>query len=304
MPLFMMMSGYFSLRSMASPPQKTLKKKFIQLILPTVSWVIVLGAIFLFYKIIDTAPLNWVKSINETLVYSLREIVDTERFWFLKTCFCCYLLAYCGSHIIKNKSLWIIVTVIVSQRIPHICQIDIMYPCFIVGMLLNYSQRFFELACKNRLILLGIFLIMLCFWDQAFWGQEGYLKNYLSTWTLTSNQLFIRVFCKLYRLLIGIVGSLAFIGIVSDLIPQGKSSKSISLLCNWGQYTLGVYLLQSIIVELLLAKYICLDDMNYYVSNFIFIPLMSIGVLVLCVFVVKLIGKSPRFTFFFLGTNK
>ena len=174
MPLFMMISGYFSLSSMSLSPLVFLKKKFIQLLLPAFSWVIVLGLIGLikipfktcfFTENYEVIALCFKKSIRDIIT----GFYEAYPFWFLKTCFACFLLAYCGSHLRLNKYVWMIITIILSQFISHFALFNIMYPCFVIGMELKDNQRFFKQICKYYYWYLGAFLLMLCFWDSSFW---------------------------------------------------------------------------------------------------------------------------------------
>ena len=303
MPLFMMISGYFAQSSMSYSPLDFVRKKFVQLILPTFIWGVILGFICLLIRnhLSTQSPTLWIIDIKETIVFILKGFVGPYPFWFLKTCFFCYILAYCGSHLRLSKYLWMALTIIISQYIPHFVLLDTMYPCFVVGMELRDNKKFCSMICNRYLWLSALFLIMLCFWDQFFWGYDGILKTIMIDYLEISNNSFLDLFVKLYRLAIGIVGSLAFIGIACSLIPQGKTNKFISLCCNWGQYTLGVYILQNIILETLMAEYILLDGVNFYIFNFLVAPLLSLIVLIICVHFIKLTSKSPKLALFFWG---
>lgn len=295
MPLFMMISGYFSLSSMSHSPSDFVKKKFVQLYLPTFTWIIVLGLLFFVTQthFLTQIPTLWLMAIKGTISNIINGLIGPHPFWFLKTCFFCYMLAYWGSHLRINKYLWMFITLIISQHIPHFANYDIMYPCFIIGMELKDNHKLYYKICNCYFMLLVIFLIMLCFWDQFFWGYDGVFKTIIVNYLHTNNNNVLFHFSKLYRLSIGIIGSLAFIGMTCSLLPQKKNNKFISLCCNWGQYTLGVYILQSIILEKFLAKYVLLDGINFYVFNFIVAPLLSFLILIICIFIIKITSKSP-----------
>jgi uncharacterized membrane protein YeiB len=145
---------------------------------------------------------------------------------------------------------------------------------------------------------------MLCFWDSSFWTHDGSYRDMMISLLHTNNSFIINNAFGLYRLTIGVIGSLAFIGLFCSLIPQEKNNKIVLLCGSWGQYTLGVYILQSIILETYMAKYICLDNMNFFVFNFIVAPLLSFIILVLCVYIIKLMSKSPTVSFIFFGNSK
>ena len=303
MPLFMMISGYFSTSSMSLPPLLFIKKKFRQLLLPVLSWVIVMRMVRLFIHTQFFTEDNTLLYIKEAFCRIISGCCGPSPFWFIKTCFFCYLLAYLGSNL-KNKNIWMFLTFTLSQCITFIPNLAILYPCFLIGIILKDYQKFYYYICHNYLWCLGVFLLMLCFWDKFFWGFDGSLKTIVINYFHTNNSFFLAIISRLYQITIGIVGSLSLIGLFCSLVPQEKTNKLILLCCNWGKYTLGIYILQSLILETFLARYILLDNLNFYVFNFIIAPMLSAFILTLCVYIIKLISKSPRFAFFFLGNSK
>ena len=305
MPLFMMISGYFSLSSMPLSPFVFLKKKFVQLLLPVLSWCVVLGVITFSYNILyyHTIP-----SIAGSIIGIISSFYGPYPFWFLKTCFFCFFLAYCGTLFRINGFVWMLVSIIISQIVPffvsNFVSVDVMYPCFVVGLVLKDNQKFYSLICRYYWVLFGLFIFLLCFWDQFFWGFDGILKKLIITDLQINSSIFLMLFSKVYRLTIGIVGSLSFIGLICSLFPQEKTNKFISLCCNWGQYTLGIYILQGIILETYMAQYILLDELNWYLFNFVVAPIISLLVLFLCVYIIKIMSKSRRLAFLFFGNYK
>ena len=117
MPLFMMITGFFSVHSLQTPVITTMKKKFNQLIVPGITFAIV-TCIIMKYT-------NW-DSVHETFFYGL---------WFLKSAFLCYSVLILVSLVRKiSKYAWvaiIIATLFISQLI-FVYQFNLMYPCFIL----------------------------------------------------------------------------------------------------------------------------------------------------------------------------
>ena len=86
MPLFMMVSGFFAFSSTKSTFIKMIKHKFIQLILPCISWGI-LSILLHTVKIVFKG-----KALNiNTLAASIYHTLN-GNYWFLKSLFCCYLI--------------------------------------------------------------------------------------------------------------------------------------------------------------------------------------------------------------------
>lgn len=306
MPLFMMISGYFSFSSMSLLPLVFLKKKFVQLVLPAFSWGMVLGIIGFLSKthFFTLTPSLWIIHLQETIIEIVSGFYESYPFWFLKSCFVCYLLAYCGIHLRLKKYLWICITLFISQCFPNYVNIGVMYPCFIIGMELKDNKKLYSKLCRHYLWLGGLFFLMLCFWDQFFWGYDGVLKEFIINHMHINNQLVFSIVTRVYRITIGVVGSLAFIGIFCSVIQQENNNKLTSILCNLGQYTLGIYILQTIILETIMARFIILDGLNFYLFNFIIAPILSLFVLTLCIIIIKYMYKSPRLAFFFFGNSK
>ena len=306
MPLFMIISGYFSLSSMSLPPLDFLKKKFVQLILPAFSWGIVLGIISFLSKthFLNLNPSLWIIHFKVTISDIISGFYESYPFWFLKSCFICYSLAYFGSHLRLKKYLWVCLTLFISQCFPNYVNFGVMYPCFIVGMELKNIQKLYCKLCRYYLWLGGLFLLMLCFWDQFFWGYDGIIKSFIVNKMHINNQLVFSVVARVYRLIIGIVGSFAFIGLFCSIIHQENNNKLTSICCKLGQFTLGIYILQTIILETIMSRLIILDGLNFYLFNFIIAPIISLSVLTLCIYIIKYMNKSPSLALFFLGDSK
>lgn len=105
----------------------------------------------------------------------------------------------------------------------------------------------------------------------------------------------------LYRIIIGITGGLTFIALFQKTFGQNIKSKLLQTCSSWGQYTLGIYILQFFILETFLARYLNFDNLNFFLFNFIVSPLISIIVLIVCVYIIKLIYKSRIGAFLLFG---
>ena len=73
-----------------------------------------------------------------------------------------------------------------------------------------------------------------------------------------------------------------------------------------GRYTLGIYILQSIILETIMAEYIKVDTWggllaNLSFDNYILFPIISYGVMVVCAYTTKWIEKKSPISFWLLG---
>ena len=296
MPLFMMISGFFSLSSYQLSFTNFFYKKFKQLLLPCISWgVIVCGGVWLNNNIIS----NGNKSIQE---YSY---IFYHCYWFLKSCFLCYLLGWAVYNIGKaHRSLFLIISIIISQCISEF-HLQIMYPCFVVGVELKRNNKFLRKVVQCRIEFAILFLIMLCFWGKSFWEHTGTLYNaFGGLFQFSSLHMFDWLY-DVYRIMIGIVGSCALIGLfVYYYDEKGHSSKTTTHVAIIGRFTLEIYCLQAILLEIIIAKIISLDSLSFFSFNFIVTPLISIIVLYACYIIVEFVNKSALLRFVMFGKNK
>jgi uncharacterized membrane protein YeiB len=99
----------------------------------------------------------------------------------------------------------------------------------------------------------------------------------------------------LLRLLIGIVGCYTVVFLFGTLHNHFKESKTIRISEKIGKFTLSIYLIQHIIVEILLPKTV--NSFEIHISKSIFydyvaVPIISLVLLVIMYWFVALLNKS------------
>lgn len=119
MPLFMAIVGYFSYSLRKLDFKEVVMKKGRQLILPAVTF----GSLFFLNRALKSEYTGGLYS----MIYCL---------WFLKSAFFCCLIYCLGAKLIKPMFPYIAITLIISQLISTY-QINLMYPCFIAGIILR-----------------------------------------------------------------------------------------------------------------------------------------------------------------------
>lgn len=292
MPLFMMISGFFSYSSMSLKFNSFIQKKFRNLIYPCLLWGLF---IFIIYESNDLINHN-----NEPL--SLRILLTDyywlSDFWFLKSCFICYVIAYCGFHSKLSKKYWMPLSIIISQGIAS-SFVSFMYPCFLIGLLLRLNYSFLTKITDNYIVLLSFFVIMLLYWNYNAWEySHGIPSNlFVGDYKIWTNLIFFRI----YRHLIGIIGGLSFIGLFLNIFSKQINSSFTNYLCNCGRYTLEVYIIQSILIEKILCNYIKLDFLDPITFNFIVIPISSIAILLICIILSRITHKQKYLSLFLWG---
>lgn len=282
MPLFMTISGYFACSSMTMGVYDFIAKKFRQLIYPCLVW----GGIL--WIVLECANSFHYGNPQFSFVGLLTDYYWLSDFWFLKSCFICYLLAYAGVRSGLSRKYWAILTLVISQVISPFF-VSFMYPCFLLGMELRQNSVLMKKVLSGQYVLSALFLVMLAFWSRDVWNQShglppGLMHAETSVWAVT-------IYSRLFRLLIGIVGGLSVIPVFMNLFKTVSSHSLVRTCCDWGKYTLEVYILQSLVLEKSLGHYISLDDMHPFLFNCVVTPIASCAVLVCCILIIKQIYK-------------
>lgn len=290
MPLFMLVSGFFAARSLELPFNSLLTKKFWQLIYPTLSF----GIIFLIIDLIFWDSLTSEKIYN--VIFGI---------WFLKSCFLCFLVLFLclkltGRHII----LGCVVALIVSQGLPFY-KLTYMLPFFIFGFLLSRNkERIYENTgikfIVYTIVFAGVFLWyknnslnefpLMEVKDAIFAGNMGVINSY--------------AIFQLTRLILGFTGSMMVISLVILITRKLKHLSDPLLFSIYGKYTLGIYVLQSFILEDLMARYIDLDKINLLFFDFVVVPLISYLIMDFCYHIVLQLEKYGLKKILFEGFSK
>lgn len=293
MPLFMMLSGYFAYGAINRPFLSSIAVKARQLLLPLCTVCLLASTIQFF----TTCKLQFFEYFLNNFRISL---------WFLKTAFSCFVLTKIVFMIINltfiSKSRWrklliLITSIIFTQIIPFFdakiqsftTGISTMYIAFIIGLIIR--RHWDTLVKNNKVILLitgTIFITMLFFLNQDMWEQSKFISAFMNGNIYSG---FYLIFLRTYRILIGLSGSIFFIFLFYRLLKNNPKNKIVYYICDWGQYTLGIYIAQTYILETFLAKHVNFDNLNFMMFNFIVAPLISIAVFLLSVSLVKIAAK-------------
>ncbi len=291
MPLFMMISGYFASSGLKRNFLSSIVTKARQLLLPCITASVIMSIVFCI-----ATGCKFYYRLNFELLYA---------FWFLKTAFFCFLLAKTSYAFGRFKIIAFLGTLFLTQipQINHIpyftTNIDIMYPCFVVGILLKTYWDRIQANSRSIAIVTGIiFVVMLLFWGKEFW-QPTYAMLYKLKAGEYSEGFYL-AYIRLYKLAIGISGSIFFTTLF-HLCISGTNSSTIKSLCAYGKYTIGIYILQTFLLETFLRHYLDFDNVNSWVFNLLIAPLLSILILVLCTYLSKILDRYKYTAFLFLG---
>lgn len=280
MPLFMTLSGLFSHKLYKLSFKEFIFKRSRQILLPTISWTIIIIGILILE---DTTSI----SIKSIMINSL---------WFLKSLFICCILGYIAFKPSKHRIKCIIFSIILSQ-VCLIWNVYVMYPCFLFGILIH--KYITELIKYKRLIIFvcgGLFFVLsiyISFTPEMWILNKGIrltiFSGELSIWEKV--QLLTIVMIKKYILLfIGIIGSIFFIAFFITFFND-VHNKFLKKLTFQGQYTLAVYVIQTVILETILPNWISFDGSSFRLFNWVIAPIISLIILWICLYLNKLILK-------------
>lgn len=258
MPLFMMISGLFASKSLQTDIKTLIIKKSKNILLPCFFWI----------------TLSWfvVACIEGNFSFGKLLWGYKDQFWFLKSVFICYLLAY-----VANKGVWMqIIILIISQFIPY-SGVSFMYLCFFVGQLLSRDGLENGFLVKYRIIIYLIFIVLLFFYDERLWSSDFLAGGHILSGNLRMLGLY------LYRISVGLLGAISFIYLFGVDLKFVKLSGTLS---HAGQLTLGIYLMQSIVLERFLGRVLIINESGF-LFVYILYPLISLAIIVLCIFIMK-----------------
>lgn len=272
MPLFMVLSGIFAERAFGLGFVEFLKKKTTQLLVPAFAVIVLVCTGYLVF------------SNTPTFSFLTTELVG--GMWFLKCLFACYLLCYLFQKITSKFWLMILLSGVVVFVIPagDFLRINYFYLCFVTGMILKKYQALYT---KHIGIVTTVALCYFCCF-----GIIGEPPKFV--------QYDYKSFLELPRFLAsGLSGSFVIIGIsyyLECFVKWGVVSKC----CIVGKYTLGIYCLQTVILERGLYEILYPIMGNTFLT---FVGCISIGgIICLLCYLISLLFEKNRITrFLFIG---
>lgn len=152
--------------------------------------------------------------------------------------------------------------------------LSIMFPCFLFGCYVRYNQ-----AWMNKLESFGVFSASLFVLLFAFSDRDVF-KIPIG---ITGAFAFICLFCKLFNGL--------------HLLP----SNSVNYLIDMGKHTLGVYLVQTVILEMILPSILHLHSFDTLMGHLFLVPLISLLTLIVCDVVTRICYRNRYISLLFMG---
>lgn len=289
MPMFFLISGFFFNSALKLNFKAFIKKKILQLLLPCFTWALIFVILHLIF------------SNSVDLIRDLKMIINPVMwpFWFLKELFISYFLVFVFYRILKRK--WIVFLVSISFVLvaPYCGMQRFLLPLFLFGIILKDNYQFFLNHLKWTLFISGVvFLVCLLFWDGNYTIYLTPFPKLVELRTMSFN--FTNIDISLLRLLIGLSGSV-FLFLLFQLT---YSSNWINTqLEKFGIQTMSIYILQVTLLENIANLMLNFPTVNVWIYSLVITLIISLLILMLCIFITDLIAKNQHLSLILFGTS-
>jgi len=301
MPLFFIISGFFFKSSLKLKPKDFLLKKSFQLLYPWALWCIIVC-------IYPCLKFHWLENFNFLLLGAL---VFNRWFWFLRDLWLCYVIVYFCYKIFKKGYLVAIFSMLFVFIVPFFKAESFYLPVFLFGILLKEIYSW-VINHRNKILYISFFVFVFC----LFFWKDQYLLVFPSLFSAQSfnydlsNLLSFQSFhyelsdlyIPLFRCLIGISGSLFFFTLFQKMY---RANVFYSYLNKRGQYTLGVYILQTIMIEYMMnyVFFVSFQSINKWIYGLIIAPVISFVALEICTMILSWILKNKLLSQILFGNS-
>lgn len=182
-----------------------------------------------------------------------------------------------------------------------------MYPAFLVGAYLYTHKEYIEEhSLSIFFVSLISYLVLFSFDDYKMFSYPVLrLHQYL-----LSPEIGLYLSVQAYFIALGISGTLTVISLFigTERILNNKKSRHRAkigeYMSRWGSQTLGIYLIQAILLEHLMMKTLNFSHISWNLFNLVIAPIISILVVILCLTIVHWMRKNSFLRIYFLGENK
>lgn len=296
MPLFMLISGYFAWKSVDQAETivdrwKMLYRKCAYLLVPIFGWGLIDQLNAYIQNQIKDYQLLPKYLLQNAIVYILTNL------WFLWAILICFLLV-CMMHYIFRDTIWMYAGIFIIMFVtPDGLGLGVykyMVPYYLIGF---YFHRYLEKAEKkpvwkdwhtNRKVNFYLLLLSGAMFLLLFLLFEEKYFIYLTGYKLLGKQMMEQLWIDGYRFLIGFMGSIFFVMLLSLTMYVKKNGVWNNMLAFIGQKSLGIYILSGYVI-MYVVRNLAADLKPNYFMNII----ECIVVLVLSVILYVAIEKIP-----------
>lgn len=302
MPLFMLLSGYFFANNFSRSFYSILRRRFIQLVIPCLTW----GIIGLFFIYINSFLSDDTLPSIKYVPYAYINII--KNFWFIWAIFLSLIFSFISCKLIKNK-IWafclsFLILLLLPDNSIFTSLFKYMYPFYWLGYLLN-NQKYLFLKRRKYIILttFPLFIILFLFWEIKYYiyitGMAFY-KLSLPNLTLYPIKFNEQIKIVFFRYFIGATGSLSIFYILKHL--DNINNRLFYLIQNIGKRTLGIYIIQSILLEYKLIAF-NFNSNNIILYNFVSTLITALILIIFATGLIIIMEKNKSLNFLLLGNR-
>lgn len=231
-------------------------------------------------------------------VFRILQII-LDNFWFLWAVFYCSIIVIIVHKMFKDSTIIYVLGFVITFIVPDVMHLSLykyMYPFFIIG----YFFHMHEIGIRNRikynistLFLLGALYVFLMF----FYNYESFI--YTSGYTIWGANGIQQVTIDLYRLLVGLVGSLFVMILLYNVrnLFENSPKKIPRLLAFAGKNTIGIYIISNYIFIYILPEI----TSNFNSINYLFLFTETLIILILSLICIRGIKQNTILNKLLLG---
>ena len=286
MPLFMAVSGYFAHSSLSKPIVEVLKRKFIQIMIPAITWSLLISIMV------------YLNTPTKSFSFSL-------GYWYLNALYGCYVIFLIGN-ILKQKYSWalypyVLILIIFGQSL-NTSHLMSMLPFFGLGLLIRKHSKLLE---NNYKLIFFVTFPLLLLASILYPSRLYNMYSHPFIHTIEGGGIYI------IRFAIGTIGTISMLSLVK-IVSKFKFGIG-NLIAKIGSCTLGIYLTQRLVLEIIGAKCAKLLYQHIKFDRTVIIDIVfdlliatpiSIFVIILCVYIIKLLRKNTYTKLLFLGEKQ
>lgn len=271
-PLFLIISGILIKEKTFKETTQTIVKKFV---IPYIVWCVILSSFYIGTKLFS------ISLIKENLII-IANGISNDFLWFIKA----YVLSYLLYQLLPYKNITKCISGTILLLILNIVFINNNNLSQIFSLTL-YTYTFLSISTifKSKIQNLSIYgclfiILFLLLLKHATWENNYFTASFREIYNSPQWHIYAT------RLIIGFSISLALIS-----LKNIKYLNSETLLSRVGQHTLSIYMLQSLLVEAVLPRFVTIE---HSFIGIIYSLILSFGMLLICYFI---INQSKRIKF-------
>lgn len=281
MPLFMLLCGFFSLHSFGKSFSDFLTQKSKQLLIPAITVPVL------------TILVCFLLQFSDMKLVARSEMIG--GMWFLKTLFACLIYTYVFKYWKGNSDGMIaVISILTALFFPHgyFLQFNWMLIFFWTGYFFRKYYSFYTIH-QFKITILGLLVFI-------------FFAEHQSPLVLTYDVLFSQPFQLPNQYLAGLSGSLSCIGCSFYVCKWlGEENVVVRHFGKIGTFTLGIYVLQSIILQRVFVSlvHVHIQTLPDWVYDLIIVPCIALFSVYVCYYCIQFLKDKRLINLFLFGNQ-